>query len=330
MLLKKSILLIISIFIAGSLLGEKLDINFEEIFEGHKIPRLIIDSSNGHIVKANKAASKFYGYPLEKLLLMNIYEINVLRKKDIDTKMNWASHEKNNNFRFKHRLADGTIRDVEVHSYPFVKKNKTYLYSLIIDVSSEVEALNQLKKNHRLITQLSISTISLLFFSIFLLYNLKEKYRNIAFHDHLTGVHTRRLLSHLNFEKLTKETDIATLVMIDVNDFKVINDKFGHLTGDKVLKKIAKTIKNVLRKDDLIIRYGGDEFLLVLKEIDIQDASSIMNRIETQLSKLKGFPFSINISFGIEEINESRTLVETIKSADEKMYEMKKLKVSLY
>lgn len=322
-ILLKNYLSLFFILLSINLYSNEIFIDFYDIFESHGIPRLIIDSSTGSIVKANKGACLFYGYTIDELINMDITQINISSVEEIYKEMALAKIEERNYFHFIHRLKSGELRHVEVYSYPFTSNEVTYLYSLIIDVTSEVDAINSIRRKKNIIITLSISISILLIFLSFLLFYFKEKYRSIANYDQLTEIYSRRILNSKKVKDLFEHGDLS-LVMVDINQFKKINDSYGHAIGDKVLKSVASTIKNSLRTEDIVIRYGGDEFLLMLKGVDKEKVEEIMNRIACKLVTLKEFSFIIQISFGIKVVDSNITLNEAIKIADKNMYDMKK------
>jgi PAS domain S-box-containing protein len=113
---------------------------FRRMFESHSASMLIVDKDNsGKIIDANSAAGEFYGYSVDTLKSMKISDINVMTTDEIDTQMQSAITTKTNYFNFRHRLANGQIRDVEVHSSPIILQNKTLLFSIIHDVTYKKE-----------------------------------------------------------------------------------------------------------------------------------------------------------------------------------------------
>ncbi len=323
-MVKKLTIFFLSLF---TFYSEELILDFSTIFEEHKIPRLVLDTTTGEIVKANIAAAKYYKYDLDELLNMNINQINIARDTEITEKISLAQSEKENYFRFQHKLGNGSIREVEVYSYPFYSNDRLYLYSLIFDVTEKINSLNKIKKNQKIILALSMLTIVLLSVILYLFYMLKEKYKDIAYRDCLTGAHNRRILDRRDFNKECCANDKKVIVMIDINDFKEINDKYGHIVGDEVLQTLACLLKGVLRKEDIIVRYGGDEFLLILNNINVERVRDIMKRIEHKLEISKKFPFVIKISYGVKGVSNNSEIMESIKTADESMYKMKKEKI---
>ena len=158
----------------------------------------------------------------------------------------------------------------------------------------------------------------------------EKKLKDLASLDSLTGVLNKRA----GFDALNetiKEANLNksnfTICFMDVDNLKLVNDKYGHKVGDEYLTKIAKTLLNVLRKDDYVIRFGGDEFLLVLKNCSESNAISIMKRAEQKLAELfNAFDVPTGISYGFAEFDYTNPLSadELIKIADEMMYKMKK------
>lgn len=154
----------------------------------------------------------------------------------------------------------------------------------------------------------------------------KERYRDIAHRDPLTGVSTRGFLEEwkaLQAPYCLLEMRSYPLVMIDVNDLKVINDTQGHKAGDQALKYVADTLKRMLRSEDLIIRYGGDEFLVILTGCSTEDAEAIFQRIHETLIKAQPFSFPVTISYGIASLWDMDHFDEAVHVADEKMYDFK-------
>jgi len=154
----------------------------------------------------------------------------------------------------------------------------------------------------------------------------KEKYKDIANRDQLTGTFSRRYLEEWKISNAPLsllEMTHFVLAMVDVNDLKVINDTHGHKTGDLALKYVADTMGRTLRSEDVIIRYGGDEFLVILTSCSIDEANHIFSRINLALQLDQPFDFPLSISYGTENLTKVELMDEVIHSADEKMYALK-------
>jgi diguanylate cyclase (GGDEF)-like protein len=141
------------------------------------------------------------------------------------------------------------------------------------------------------------------------------------------------LLNHkCILEKLEEEIHRAqrydtsfSIIMFDIDNFKLINDNYGHQKGDEVLIQISKFLRNSLRNIDTIGRYGGEEFLIILPETNLQGAYTIAERLREGVSKIDFSKenLKITISGGIVEfINESST--DLIKKADKLLYNAKR------
>ena len=117
------------------------------------------------------------------------------------------------------------------------------------------------------------------------------------------------------------------LVVADVDHFKMINDRYGHLAGDKVLKVLAKTIRQRIRRADFIARYGGEEFVIILPETDAEQAVTVMSDICSQIRgcpfHFKSEPLKITVSFGIAEVSASDDHETLFARADKAMYQAK-------
>ncbi|HEX3696018.1 MAG TPA: GGDEF domain-containing protein [Polyangia bacterium] len=119
-----------------------------------------------------------------------------------------------------------------------------------------------------------------------------------------------------------------SLVMFDIDHFKKINDSYGHLAGDYVLKMLASTVKSKIRREDLFARYGGEEFAIVLPEIDGDNgkafAEKIRQIVEKQDFRFENTRIRVTISMGVSTIDEETTdAASLIKRADERLYEAK-------
>lgn len=120
---------------------------FRNIFEYHTAVKLIIDPDKGTIIDANIAAESYYGWPKEKLKQMNIQDINTFRPEKISKAMEMAAKREQEHFEFRHRLADGSIRDVEVFSSKIEVNGKSLLHSIVHDISDRKQIEETIKKS---------------------------------------------------------------------------------------------------------------------------------------------------------------------------------------
>ncbi len=142
----------------------------------------------------------------------------------------------------------------------------------------------------------------------------------LSYKDPLLGIHNRRIISKLAERKLH-----GSILFMDIDDFRLINDRYGHATGDMVLKQVAEIISRMMRKEDVLFRYGGDEFVAYLENIDIASAREIAKRVRNAVREgLK--EYTIDLSIGISETMEGSDIIEIIKQADMLMYQEKRKK----
>ncbi len=158
----------------------------------------------------------------------------------------------------------------------------------------------------------------------------KKKIENelvyMSFHDELTGVYNRRFYSEEVKRLNTKRNYPLSILIGDVNGLKIINDSFGHLVGDKLLKDAADAISRACRADDIIARVGGDEFVVLLPKTNLKETEVIIKRIHYELSKLKIKSLDVSISFGSGYINDEKDNFEKVFiEAENKMYQNKLL-----
>ncbi|MEA2417169.1 MAG: hypothetical protein QOI58_3826 [Thermoanaerobaculia bacterium] len=113
---------------------------YRQMFENNRAVQILLDPASGRIVDANMAAAEFYGWSIDTLRSMYIWQINMLDEGDIRSEMTNASNQRRSYFVFRHRLATGDIRDVEVHSGPIVSSGRTLLYSIIHDITERKRA----------------------------------------------------------------------------------------------------------------------------------------------------------------------------------------------
>jgi len=158
---------------------------------------------------------------------------------------------------------------------------------------------------------------------------LIEKNFEKAIRDPLTGLYNRHYLEDISKKLLNeakREKTTLALIFIDLNNFKPINDIYGHEIGDEVLKEVANELKKSFRSYDTIVRYGGDEFIVLLKiPKEKFDLEKILNFFDKRI-KNKFSKYHISLSYGIATTKETFNLEKLIELADERMYQDKKRK----
>ncbi len=165
---------------------------------------------------------------------------------------------------------------------------------------------------------------------------LQHQLINQALHDPLTGIYNRNYFNRLIQleEHRARRLDSAiSFIMIDVDNFKQINDRYGHQVGDRVLQEVAKVLEGVLRKTDTVLRYGGDEFLIILTRMTKDYTHIVESRIASSLEKsntpeeLEGSRITVTMGHAFWTPDGEETIDEILKVADMIMLKNKKKKI---
>lgn len=192
-----------------------------------------------------------------------------------------------------------------------------YLLMEIVDVTSQFMQINKLKNYVNELYKLNLE--------------LKEKERiieKLAYYDNLTGVANRSLfyeLAEKMLESAKRNNNIMCLMFIDIDKFKSINDKYGHEVGDKAIIKAAEILNDAVRENDIVARYGGDEFLILLSQIKShEDYKIVLSRIVNNKSNfivIEGEEIEISMSIGMSFYpNDGETIDKLLTKADKEMY----------
>lgn len=162
------------------------------------------------------------------------------------------------------------------------------------------------------------------------LQDIQEQLQMLAAHDVLTGLYNRRYILERIEEKLPEIRRYqleCCFVVIDVDYFKDVNDNYGHLAGDDVLKVIAQILTNGVRQGDIVARYGGEEFLLFLPMTDVEAANFLVERLRLALEEhehvVEGEVLKVTASFGIAQHSVHDSADKSIARADKALYEAK-------
>jgi diguanylate cyclase (GGDEF)-like protein/PAS domain S-box-containing protein len=156
-----------------------------------------------------------------------------------------------------------------------------------------------------------------------------------AQHDPLTGVYNRRALDTM-LQQLMHSQEPYTLVLIDIDDFFEINDRFGHLVGDRVIQELAQFLGQLIRKSDSLFRYGGDEFIILMPQTTREGAEQVFTRLNPELLSLcdqwarEFYSLRLSISLGISSWSPEvpRSLDAIFEEADQFMYRRKRAKLA--
>ncbi|MDW7675006.1 MAG: EAL domain-containing protein [Bacillota bacterium] len=261
-----------------------------QFFENNSIIMLLVNDENGKIINANLTAQKFYGYSKKEFLSKYVWDINSIGKERSLEKLKEHRRQGQLLVQDKHHLANGEIRDIELHTCRVQIGGKPVSYCIIHDVTERVKAEKQVNY--------------------------------MVYHDQLTGLPNRYALKeYIDQELILKQKiDKFAVLFIDLDRFKLINGTFGHSFGDLVLLEISNRLRGIFPENKVIFRYSGDEFLIVIKNTS---EAKIIESTEKILEKFS-YPFIINMreifvspSIGISMFPKDGESKETlIKNAD--------------
>lgn len=201
------------------------------------------------------------------------------------------------------------ISDVE-RKFNFRNFIEEYIYIIIMLIT--------LIFSYMIVTNKKLKT------SIEIIKRNEEEIRKLSYYDSLTGLYNRRYMEE-ELERADKHRKFPiSIIMGDVNGLKLINDNLGHQAGDKLLTNIAKALKKSCRAEDIIARYGGDEFVIILYDTSFEEVGNIILRIK-DISKdmcMPDMPLSISQGYASKNSGEE-SIYEVMKRADESMYRNK-------
>lgn len=277
----------------------------KRIFDESPMIMYIANIDSLYITEMNKAGNKFFNHrshnKFSKIKLTSICNLSEEKIKNIISEI---CSKNGGNYSFSYKPdKDSSQKYIRVHALPVTINGEKYIFSILDDFTNVQNKLNYLS-----------------FW---------------AYHDSLTGLPNRKFFLAKLKEKV-KETDLSqdkklfALFYLDINNFKLINDNFGHDAGDLLLCEVGKRIKSCLRKNDILARIGGDEFLILISDIiDRSDAKVIAERIfEVLYEPIQKEKIKINISASIGMSfypSTAKNVDDLIKEADLNMYSFKKV-----
>lgn len=158
-------------------------------------------------------------------------------------------------------------------------------------------------------------------------HRLYQDLRDAAEIDFLTNIYNRRATQQIltqQFNQFKRYNSICSLILLDIDYFKNVNDNYGHETGDKVLQDVTEILKTQLRKTDTLGRWGGEEFLCVLPNTNKEKALEVAEKLRSEIARNKIADIACTISLGVKMFdNNDNTVDEAVKNADNALYKAK-------
>ncbi|MCK7307793.1 sensor domain-containing diguanylate cyclase [Enterobacter quasiroggenkampii] len=270
---------------------------YARFFQTNSAPMLLIDPArDGQIVDANLAALYFYGYSHDDMCSKHTWEINTLGRDVLPIMTAIAAlpggHKPLN---FVHRLADGSTRHVQTYAGPIEIYGDKLMLCIIHDITEQKR--------------------------------LEQELEHAALRDSMTGLLNRRQFYAItdpnNLNHLPAQQQFS-LLLVDTDRFKNINDLFGHLKGDEVLIALSRTLEACSRENDLVFRWGGEEFVILLPHTALDIALQIAESIRAAVARITipGLP-RFTVSIGVARHNQGETIDELFKRVDDALYRAK-------
>ncbi len=274
--------------------------NYRNLFELESDAIFIIHNEDGAILEANSAACALYGYSHEELLTKKNTDMSAEPEQTQAATRNTAPLDKVVRIPLRyHRKKDGTVFPVEITARFITWKGRSVHIAAIRDITERRQ--------------------------------IEQKLERLATTDPLTGLANRRQFFHQAgdfFDRARRLPYELSILMLDLDHFKEVNDNYGHATGDATLCEVARRLRDNVRPTDILGRYGGEEFTIILPRTNLADARLIAGRLcEIVANKpitVGDSEISVTISMGVAGIDETvSSLDELLTRADQALYAAK-------
>jgi len=276
-------------------------------FEQWPTTALVLDPGSERVLAVNPAGLRSLGYTLDEVRARSFSEL--FSAEGTDAKALVKRVQESNSrapVEMQQRCHDGSTRAVEASCYPLSLGNRSVLAVAIHDVSVRRSVESHLLQKH-------------------------QQLDHLAHHDQLTGLPNRLYLQvHLPeaIEEAKRGGTVLAVLFLDLDRFKHVNDSRGHETGDKLLKTVAQRIRSTMRAEDVVVRMGGDEFVVILKAVKGADqVSEAAGRINHALSApmvVDGRTLVTTVSIGVALYpHDGADMGELLRHSDTAMYQAK-------
>jgi diguanylate cyclase (GGDEF)-like protein/PAS domain S-box-containing protein len=294
---------------------------YQYIFEYTPDALFVVDQA-GHITLVNAVAENLFGYARAELLGQLIEVLIPPRL---------AAHHVRHRASFMHetrsramgttvslfaRRKHGDEFPVDVMLSPMIVDGQQLTLCVVRDISERRAAEDKLKHQTAELEQLHAALLE------------------VANHDSLTGLYNRRAFRELGgqlFKTAYRNDASVSVLMLDLDHFKGINDRFGHAEGDRVLQAVAATLKATARDNDIVTRYGGEEFVVAMLGADAAESQATAERLRLAIAAICGLKIPITASIGVASCrpalhprgDETHSLEVLLDQADQALYAAK-------
>jgi diguanylate cyclase (GGDEF)-like protein/PAS domain S-box-containing protein len=279
----------------------------ESVFEQWPTGALVVNPVTLQILAANPAALRSLGYTLEEVRALRFADIFTVEGVDgqaLAGKLRDATMRAS--LEMIQRCKDGSQRNVEARCYRMTLNGGDALGVAVTDVTVRRVAETHLLERH-------------------------QHLAHLAHHDQLTGLPNRLYLqAHLPgaIEQARKDGNVLAVLFLDLDRFKHVNDSRGHETGDKLLKTVAQRIRSTVRAEDAVVRMGGDEFVVILKEVQgtgqVNETAERINQALSAPMVVDGRTLVTTVSIGVALFPRDGTdMGELLRHSDTAMYQAK-------
>jgi diguanylate cyclase (GGDEF)-like protein/PAS domain S-box-containing protein len=290
----------------------------EELRKSEHRYRLLIENANeailviqdGVIKFVNSRASESFGYSEQKLLMTPIFEL--IHPEDRDAvmerylqKINGDTISTRHTYRTIHK--GDQISWIEISSVLIDWEGRPATLNLITDITDRKKAEEALSDS-------------------------EKRYRELSIVDDLTSLYNSRhfyVQLKIELDRANRYEQPLTLLLLDLDNFKVFNDAYGHIEGDQVLQRLGQVVKRCLREADFAYRYGGEEFTILLPMTTSADGAFTAERIRTEFKKeifspAPGEDVNLTVSIGLAQYKPQEEMKAFVRRADKLMYQGKK------
>ena len=271
------------------------------LFKNSPIGMAMIRHDTGEFLEVNEALLSYVGYTKDEFLKLSFWDIT---PREYDSQEQSQIDELNRTGKFgpnekEYIRKDGKRVPIRLSGFKLIDVDeKEVVWGIIENITLEKE----LKEQHKKVTRLSIT-------------------------DHLTGLFNRQKLDEALENEINRANRSASpfsVIMLDLDYFKIVNDKYGHQVGDEVLIEVSKILQQCTRKIDLVGRWGGEEFMIVCLETDGQGGEKLAEKIRKKIGQ---YSFTvvgnITASFGVSTSEQSDEAKSIVRRADKALYQAK-------